>query len=78
MDSIKRGEWTGFNPMGWIGQGLTNKVLGIVGMGGIGFEVAVKCHFGWGMKILYCNKNKDHSEADLRLKATRVSLPELL
>lgn len=57
---------------------MKNKTLGIVGMGRIGYEVGYKCHFGWDMKILYANKNSNHPEAESKLKATRVSLEELL
>ncbi|CDZ96902.1 2-hydroxyacid dehydrogenase [Phaffia rhodozyma] len=35
-----------------------NKTLGIVGMGGIGSVVAKRMALGWGMKILYHNRNQ--------------------
>ena len=55
-----------------------HKVLGIIGIGGIGSAVARKrAHFGFGMNILYHNQSRNH-EAEQRYGATHCSMEELL
>ena len=46
-----------------MGQSLTGKTLGIIGMGRIGRIVAKRAK-GFGMKIIYCNRNKLSSELE--------------
>lgn len=41
----------------YFGNDVTGKTLGIVGMGGIGFEVARRS-MGFKMKVLYHNRHK--------------------
>jgi glyoxylate reductase len=73
----KAGRWLTWEPLGWLGQDLGGKTLGIVGMGRIGFATAKRLHHGWGMKVLYTARSPK-PEADAELKATRVELDELL
>jgi len=49
----KKIDWTNF----MLGQSISNKTLGIIGMGRIGRVVAKRAK-GFGMKIIYCNRNK--------------------
>ncbi len=74
---VARNEWLTWEPMRFIGQDLQGKTLGIVGMGRIGRATARRCHFGWGMKVLYSARSQK-SDADVELGATRVSLEQLL
>jgi len=46
-----------------MGQSLTGKTLGIIGMGRIGRIVAKRVK-GFGMKIIYCNRNKLSNEIE--------------
>jgi len=59
------------------GQELTGKILGVVGMGRIGYRLSEIAALGLGMKILYCdivaNKN-----AEEKLGAKKMDLNELL
>lgn len=73
----KEGRWLTWEPLGWLGQDLNNRTLGIVGMGRIGFATAKRLHHGWGMKVVYTART-DKPDADRELKATRVELDELL
>ena len=73
----KDGRWITWEPLGWLGQDLGERTLGIVGMGRIGFATAKRLHRGWGMKILYTAR-KDKPEADQELGAKRVDLETLL
>jgi glyoxylate reductase len=73
----KEGRWLTWEPLGWLGQDLGGKTLGIVGMGRIGFATAKRLHHGWGMKVLYTART-DKPDADKELKARRVELDTLL
>lgn len=73
----KEGRWLTWEPLGWLGQDLVGRTLGIVGMGRIGFATAKRLHHGWGMKVLYTARTAK-PEADRELGARRVELAELL
>jgi glyoxylate reductase len=73
----KAGRWLTWEPLGWLGQDLVGRTLGIVGMGRIGFAVARRMHHGWGMQVLYTDQVA-RPEADQQLGAQRVELDELL
>jgi len=73
----REGRWITWEPLGWLGQDLGGRTLGIVGMGRIGFAAARRLHHGWGMKVLYTAR-ADKADANEQLGATRVELDELL
>jgi glyoxylate reductase len=73
----KEGRWLTWEPLGWLGQDLAGRTLGIVGMGRIGFAAAKRLHHGWGMKVLY-TEQVARPEADKELGAKRVDLDTLL
>ena len=73
----KEGRWKTWDPLGWLGQDLVGRTLGIVGMGRIGFATAKRMHHGWGMRVLY-RARSPKPEADRDLNATRVDLDALL
>jgi glyoxylate reductase len=77
IDNVTKKEWLTWEPMGFIGQDMAGKTLGIVGMGRIGEAVAKRCHFGWGMKVLYTSRSPK-PDADQTLSARRVELDQLL
>jgi glyoxylate reductase len=75
--SIHAGKWRTWEPMGYIGQDLLGKTLGVVGMGRIGYALGARCRGGWGMRILYTDvASNPHAENDLG--AERVDLNTLL
>jgi glyoxylate reductase len=73
----KAGKWLTWEPLGWLGQDLAGRTLGIVGMGRIGFAAAKRLHHGWGMKVLY-TEQVPRPEAEKEFGAKRVELDELL
>lgn len=75
--AAKNGDWKTWEPLGWIGQDLKGKRLGIVGMGRIGMAVAQRLHFGWNMPVLYTARDCK-PEAESLLKARHVELERLL
>ena len=54
---LRSGGWDGWRPTGWLGMGLQDKVLGILGMGRIGAAVARRAVLGFGMRVVYFNRS---------------------
>ncbi|SDM43004.1 D-glycerate dehydrogenase [Bacillus sp. OK048] len=74
---VKTGQWKSGLGEKWFGVDVHHKVLGIIGMGGIGSAVAKRAHYGFDMEILYHNRSRN-SEAEQKYGATYCSLEELL
>jgi len=55
---VRSGQWGGFSPNGQLGTHVTGKTVGIVGMGRIGQAIARRCHFGFGMKVVFFNRSE--------------------
>lgn len=72
--SIRAGKWRGRNELGRDPQ---NKVLGILGMGGIGSELAIRAR-SFGLKIIYHNRHELPPSHPLAGSATYVSFADLL
>ena len=54
---LRRGEWTGWQPTQFLGRHVSGKTVGIVGMGRIGKAIARRCHFGFGMEVIFHNRS---------------------
>lgn len=55
---IRSGAWEGWHPTQMLGMHLSGKTVGIVGMGRIGEAVARRCHYGFGMSVLYFSRSE--------------------
>lgn len=75
--SIISDNWEHFVPKSNLGLELKNKILGVFGLGRIGFEMAKRCKGAYDMEIIYCNRNQNE-EADDKLEARKVTFDELL
>jgi glyoxylate reductase len=73
----RAGKWKTWEPLGYLGQDLQGKTLGIVGMGRIGYALAKRGHRGWDMNVLY-HDEVANTKAEADFGAKRVELPELL
>ncbi len=71
------GQWKTWEPLGHLGQDLTGRTLGVIGMGRIGYALARRCHLGWDMKVLYHDTFRNE-KAELDLDAEQVDLDTLL
>lgn len=77
LDNIAQRAWRTWEPLGFLGQELTEKTLGIVGMGRIGMALARRCAAGWGMNIIYHSPHRSE-RAERELAARAVGMEELL
>ncbi|MDT8325931.1 MAG: D-glycerate dehydrogenase [Roseovarius sp.] len=54
---VRAGKWPGWNPTQMLGLHVSGKTVGIIGMGRIGQAIAQRCHFGFGMEVIYYNRS---------------------
>jgi glyoxylate reductase len=71
------GKWKTWEPLGHLGQDLSGRTVGVVGMGRIGFAFARRCRLGWDMNVLYQDVYPNE-KAERELGARRVELDTLL
>jgi len=74
---ITAGKWGKYEPAQELGIEITEKTLGIFGLGKIGQEMAKKCIGAYNMKVIYHNRSRN-IEAEQELNARYVSFEELL
>ncbi len=75
-ESVKRGEWRTWEPLGYLGKDLVGARLGLIGMGRIGAAVA-KRSTGFDMRVIYTDTDDRH-DVEREFGARRVELDELL
>jgi gluconate 2-dehydrogenase len=71
---LRSAQWTGWHPTQMLGMHVSGRTVGIIGMGRIGKAIAQRCHFGFGMKVIYHNR----SAVDAGLPATQLPLHQVL
>ena len=76
MAALRAGEWRGVNPPA-LGHDPQGKILGILGMGGIGRNMAKKA-LAFGMKIRYHNRTRLDPAVEEELEAEYVDFDRLL
>ncbi|MEJ1992372.1 MAG: D-glycerate dehydrogenase [Maritimibacter sp.] len=54
---LRAGEWQGWHPTQLMGRQVSGKRVGVVGMGRIGQAIARRCHYGFGMQVLFYNRS---------------------
>lgn len=74
--ALYQGQWAGWQVLGFTGQDIHHKTLGIIGMGDIG-ELVAKRAQGFDMKVLYHNRNRKET-AEMRYSVTYRSKEDLL
>lgn len=73
---VRADRWKTWGPQALLGQDLHGETLGIIGMGGIGAQVARRAR-GFGMRILYHSRTPKPS-LERRYRMQFLPLPELL
>lgn len=72
---LRAGNWAGWGPTQMLGTHVTGKTVGIIGMGRIGKAIARRCHFGFGMEVVFFNRSP---VADAGVPARQVAMDEAL
>jgi gluconate 2-dehydrogenase len=72
---LRAGDWQGWGPVQMLGTHVTGKCVGIVGFGRIGKAIARRCHFGFGMAVVFHNRSE---VADPGLPARQVTMAEAM
>lgn len=71
---LRAGAWQGWTPTQMLGRAVTGATVAIIGMGRIGQAIARRCHFGFGMSVIYHNR----SMRDLDFPALKVSMEQAM
>ncbi|MDZ4095411.1 MAG: D-glycerate dehydrogenase [Paracoccaceae bacterium] len=72
---VRAGLWQGWHPTQMLGMHVTGRRVGIIGMGRIGKAIARRCHYGFGMEVVFHNRS---IIADPGLPASQVPLAEAM
>jgi lactate dehydrogenase-like 2-hydroxyacid dehydrogenase len=72
---LRAGNWVGWGPTQMLGTHVSGKSVGIIGMGRIGKAIARRCHFGFGMEVVFHNRSPI---ADVGLPARQVEMAEAM
>ncbi|WP_102106569.1 2-hydroxyacid dehydrogenase [Oceaniglobus roseus] len=75
---MKYGQWTGWRPTHLMGTKVSGKVIGLVGFGRIGREMARRAHHGFGMKVIVYNRSTVDPEVLARYGATQAESLEAM
>lgn len=54
---LRAGQWSGWHPTQLLGLHVTGRKVGILGMGRIGQAIARRCHYGFGMDVVFHNRS---------------------
>lgn len=55
--AVRNGSWQGWHPTQYLGLHVSGKTLGVIGMGRIGKAIAKRCHYGFGMDVVFYNRS---------------------
>lgn len=72
---LRAGRWAGWAPTQMLGQHMSGKTVGIIGMGRIGKAIARRCHYGFGMEVVFHNRS---TVADAGLPARQVPMEQAM
>lgn len=72
---LRAGRWAGWAPTQMLGQHMSGKTVGIIGMGRIGKAIARRCHYGFGMEVIFHNRSV---VADAGVPARQVPMEQAM
>ena len=64
---VRAHKWTGWQPTQMLGNHVSGKTVGIVGMGRIGQAIANRCRLGFGCEIVFANRSQKSIEGAKQL-----------
>ena len=67
---VRSGSWGGWAPTQMLGQHVSGKTLGVIGMGRIGQAIAHRCHYGFGMDVVFYNRSPKETAMPARQMET--------
>ena len=67
---VRAGTWEGWHPTQMLGMHVTGKTLGVIGMGRIGQAIAHRCHYGFGMPVVFHNRSEKQTDFPARQLGT--------
>ncbi|MDB5658297.1 MAG: D-glycerate dehydrogenase [Cypionkella sp.] len=71
---LRAGQWQGWHPTQMLGAQVSGKTVGIIGMGRIGRAIAQRCHYGFGMNVIFHSR----SRTDAGLPAQQLPMAQVL
>lgn len=74
--NVRSGAWMGWRPTQMLGTRFSGKTLGIIGLGRIGRAVARRAHHGFGMRILFYDRQPPSPTEAKALGAERCTTIE--
>jgi lactate dehydrogenase-like 2-hydroxyacid dehydrogenase len=66
---LRAGRWSGWRPTHMLGQSVSGRVLGLVGLGRIGQATARRAKYAFGMSIAYYSRKRAAAELEHELDA---------
>lgn len=72
---LRAGAWEGWGPVQMLGNHVSGKRVGIIGFGRIGKAIARRCHYGFGMEVVFHNRSRID---DPGLPARQVEMAEAM
>ena len=72
---LRAGAWEGWGPVQMLGTHVTGKRIGIIGFGRIGKAIARRCHYGFGMEVVFYNRSRVE---DAGMPARQVEMAEAM
>lgn len=73
--AVRANRWGGWGPTQMLGTHVSGKTVGIIGLGRIGKAIARRCHFGFGMEVIFHNRS---AVADPGVPARQVTLEQAM
>jgi lactate dehydrogenase-like 2-hydroxyacid dehydrogenase len=73
---LRGGAWKGWCPTHMIGTKVAGKTVGIIGFGRIGRAFAQRCHYGFGMNVVFYNRSTIDAAEAARYGARQLATME--